>query len=614
MRRADVGGVALSAAVAALVAAAAFFGHGSSDARLFWLGAAALFLTGVGWILRPAVLSREGVAFFAFAAAFVVWQAVSIHWSIQPAGSWEYANRGLVYLGFAGVGALLGGVPRARIGEALAALLGLVFVVALSAKVFAFYDGYAGFARLRWPLEYWNELALLAAGAVPLALWLAAQRRVAGSLLLYAAFVTDVLTFSRFGIALAVVAAVAWLVIERDRLDSFPALVAAVPLAGIVAGIGLALSGIANDGQSHATRLRDGLIFGAIFVIAAVGVAFASRWAPEVGLRRRLAAQFGIAIVLVAIAALVALVVRAGGPGSFAHRRWHEFTHAAGTQSSGRFGSASSGNRWRWWGQAWNAFLNHPGGGTGAGTFALTSTVDAHNSLQTTVEPHNTPLQFLSETGIVGFLLYAGAITSVVVAVLRRRDRTTVALGFVALVAAVHSIVDIDWNFIATQGLLFTLCGALVARPAAERRLRVIPAFAIAVCCAAAFYSLLAPWWANRSLNTAVDAFVKRHFSASYADAKQAHSLNPLAVEPLYLLAGIDGDPRWMKQAVDREPRNPETWYELAVFRWRYGDVRGAYDAANHSYHLDRYGPAGQPGNVGILAACRLHLRTANCP
>ena len=399
MRRADVGGVALSAAVAALVAAAAFFGHGSSDARLFWLGAAALFLTGVGWILRPAVLSREGVAFFAFAAAFVVWQAVSIHWSIQPAGSWDYANRGLVYLGFAGVGALLGGVPRARIGEALAALLGLVFVVALSAKVFAFYDGYAGFARLRWPLEYWNELGLLAAGAVPLALWLAAQRRVAGSLLLYAAFVTDVLTFSRFGIALAVVAAVAWLVIERDRLDSFPALVAAVPLAGIVAGIGLALPGIANDGQSHATRLRDGLIFGAIFVIGAVGVAFASRWAPEVGLRRRLAARFAIAIVLVAIAALVALVVRAGGPGSFAHRRWHEFTHAAGTQSSGRFGSASSGNRWRWWGQAWNAFLDHPGGGTGAGTFALTSTVDAHNSLQTTVEPHNTPLQFLSETG-----------------------------------------------------------------------------------------------------------------------------------------------------------------------------------------------------------------------
>src|SRR5439155_1478261 len=110
---------------------------------------------------------------------------------------------------------------------------------------------------------------------------------------------------------------------------------------------------------------------------------------------------------------------------------------------SARFGSTSSGNRWTWWGQAWRAFLNHPGGGTGAGTFALTSTVDAHNSLQTTVEPHNTPLQFLSETGIVGFLVYAGTIASVVVAFVRGpRDRASASLGLAALVALVHSVID----------------------------------------------------------------------------------------------------------------------------------------------------------------------------
>src|SRR5712691_9450365 len=97
MRRADVGGAALSAAVAALVAGALFFGHGSSDARLFWLGAAALLLTAVAWIVRPAGLSPAGFGFFGLLAAFVVWQSVSIHWSIQPAGSWDYANRGLVY-------------------------------------------------------------------------------------------------------------------------------------------------------------------------------------------------------------------------------------------------------------------------------------------------------------------------------------------------------------------------------------------------------------------------------------------------------------------------------------------------------------------------------------
>src|SRR5579864_4489555 len=180
MRRADVGGVAISAAVAALVALALFFGHGPSDARLFWLAGAALLVTLVGWILRPVRLSREGVAFFALLAAFVVWQAVSIRWSIEPAGSWDYANRGLVYLAFACAGALVAGLSREWIASAFAAPLGLLFVTALFGKVVPFYGGYARLARLDWPLLYWNELALLAAAAVPLALWLSSRRRVFG--------------------------------------------------------------------------------------------------------------------------------------------------------------------------------------------------------------------------------------------------------------------------------------------------------------------------------------------------------------------------------------------------------------------------------------------------
>src|SRR5207244_13620226 len=117
---------------------------------------------------------------------------------------------------------------------------------------------YGRLARLRFPLEYWNELGLLAAAAVPPALWLGARRRVEGALLLYAAFVTVVLTFSRFGIALAVLAAIAWVVLDRDRLDSFPVLAAAVPVAAIAAGLGFALPGIAEDEQSHAIPLPAG--------------------------------------------------------------------------------------------------------------------------------------------------------------------------------------------------------------------------------------------------------------------------------------------------------------------------------------------------------------------
>src|SRR6185437_3323273 len=51
------------------------------------------------------------------AAAFVLWQAASIAWSIEPARSWDYANRSLVYLAFAAVGALLGGIAFPRLVE-----------------------------------------------------------------------------------------------------------------------------------------------------------------------------------------------------------------------------------------------------------------------------------------------------------------------------------------------------------------------------------------------------------------------------------------------------------------------------------------------------------------
>src|ERR671935_952108 len=194
MRRGELG----AGLAAALVAGALFFGHGSSDGRLFWIGAAALVLAALGWIVRPSALTTAGAAFLVLLGALVVWEAISIHWSIQPARSWDYANRGLVYFAFAALGVLLGGLPRARIAAALAALFGALFAVALAAKVVpAFYEDYGRLARLRFPLAYWNELGLLAAAAVPLALWLAGRRRLAGSLLLYAAFVAVGLWFLR---------------------------------------------------------------------------------------------------------------------------------------------------------------------------------------------------------------------------------------------------------------------------------------------------------------------------------------------------------------------------------------------------------------------------------
>ena len=75
-----------------------------------------------------------------------------------------------------------------QVAYGAAALLSLVLGWALLAKcVPALYSDYARLARLRAPLDYWNELALLCDVGVPIALWLAiARRRAEGIVLLYA--------------------------------------------------------------------------------------------------------------------------------------------------------------------------------------------------------------------------------------------------------------------------------------------------------------------------------------------------------------------------------------------------------------------------------------------
>lgn len=626
MRRA----YALPAVALALAAAALLLSDGSSDSRLFWIGAAAVLSAcgaSVG-VLRgrlAAPVSRPASLFLGLLGALVVWQALSLAWSIQAARSWDYANRGLVYLAFAVLGVLLGTVPARRIAEGLAALLAVLFVVALAAKVIPGLHGdYGRLARLRWPLGYWNQLALLADLAVPLGLWLAPRRRAAGVLLVFGALLVAVLTFSRVGVVLGLAAAMLWLWLGRERLASLTAFALAAAGAGIVGGAGLLLPGISDDGQAHSVRVRDGLVFGAVLVVVAVGVVLAARslLAREVDRERarRLARGGAVLVAAVVLAALTTAVIRAGGPVEFVADRWHEFSNPVSSQignTGERLSSTSSSNRWRWWQEAWDAFADHPVQGTGAGTFALTDLTHRDSPLAT-VEPHNTPLQFLSETGLVGFLLYAGALGAVVWG-FRRRERdegATVALGIVVLVGIVHAVVDIDWDYLATQGPLLALAGFLAARPghAVVAARRPLLAVATGVACLAALYSLLSPWLSDRRVQSGYDALVNGDLAAASSDAELAHSLNPLSREPLFLWALAEtNDARsldHLRKARDLEPQNPDAWYELGYFegeslhRWR-----DAYRDLNHAYTLDNFSVDDRE-----LDKARCKVDPATCP
>ena len=274
-----IGGAGLAFAAGAFAAAfcALFFSGGFADSPLVWIGAITLGLAAAATAaaalrLTPApALDRPVVTFLSCLFGLALWMGVSTLWSLSPNLTWGYTNRTLVYAAFALLGVLLAAIlprPAVHVARAAAVLLALVLGWALLAKsVPALYGDYGRVARLRAPLGYWNELALLADVAVPVALWIAAPRRrtpavrAAGVVLLYAAVVTALLTYSRFGVALAVAAAAAWVVLESDRVESLvAAAVAAVAGAGAF-GVALALDGITKDGQSHAARVHDGWIF-----------------------------------------------------------------------------------------------------------------------------------------------------------------------------------------------------------------------------------------------------------------------------------------------------------------------------------------------------------------
>ena len=126
---------------------------------------------------------------------------------------------------------------------------------------------------------------------------------------MYVAFVAVVLTFSRFGIFLAIVGAVAWIWLDRARLDSLVAALIAAPVAAIVAADALLLPGIADDHQSHSTRVHDGWIFGLLLVGGgAVVVELARRLLARDGdplFRRRLGIGTGLAGVSFCVVALI---------------------------------------------------------------------------------------------------------------------------------------------------------------------------------------------------------------------------------------------------------------------------------------------------------------------
>jgi len=636
-------GLAAAAATVVTVFCALFFANGD-DARLVGIGALALataaLSAGAALVgLAPAVrVDRLAGAFLGFLLGLVAWTGASTLWSLSPERTWGATNRTLVYAAFAVVGLVLGGwLPRpATAGaRAAAALLGLVFAWALLAKcVPALYSDYGRVARLRAPLGYWNELALLGAVAVPVALWLASPRtrpagsRAAGAVLLYGAVVVTLLTYSRVGVILAVLAAAGWTALSSDRVESLAASALAGSAGAAVFGAALALPGITDDAQPRSVRAHDGWVFAVAVVAGAVAVAAAAVALARLEARRPLSAARRRMVERAAASAAALLVAAAVALSAvFAGRIWNEFANPATSQlssGSSRALSLNSSNRWRWWQEEWQAFTEQPLSGTGADTFQLTDFRLRQSSLVTTAEPHNTPLQLLGELGIVGLLLYLGAAAAAGAGIVAARRRASgseraavTALGLGLAAFLVHTVVDMDWSFVAPSGPLLLVAGLVLgrertAKQGARPARRPLVAVAAVLVAAGGVYSLAAPWLARRALARATTP----------ADFRRAHSYDPLSTEVLSDWAAAEEARGNLGQALKLyrdatalEPENGSTWFDLGTFYAAHGDWERAYEALSTAWRYDPQGPAGVPcGPLDQARHAVLGTWPASCP
>jgi tetratricopeptide (TPR) repeat protein len=622
----------LAGVSAGLVAAAVLFSKGSSDDPLIWIGglaiafaAAAAVSAAVGSLAVPA-LSALALATVGCFAGLVVWQGFSMLWTIEADRTWNYVNRALVYLAFLVLGLALGTMRRAPRFAAgwLAVVTAAAIGWALATKIFPGLSAETErVARLNSPIGYWNVLALLTVFALPLALWIAAPRsrpawlRAAGVVYLYAALVALVLTFSRGGVAVGIVAVALWFAIAWPRLESVAALALAIVPTLAVSGWAFSRPGLTKDGQPRSLQVHDGRWFALALVlggIAAFAAAFfVARYENQRPLtepwRLRLGRAAVVAVVAAAAVGVGALLAAGITPSRVLHK-FNEPAPVSAGQGANNLTNLSSSSRWNWWQEAWKAWRAHPVLGTGAGTFDLT-----HRKLRVdgtvATEPHNLPLQFLSETGIFGFILFLGialAGAGALIETLRRlegEDRLAAAALVVGLFAyVVHGVVDFDWDFIAVTAPAVAVLGVLLAagRPA-HRRLgarRGVIAVAAGAFAAAALYSFASPWLAARRVDDAYAALSRGDPGGAVSDARSAHDINPVSVDALLawgLAEAGRGDVAAAGQiytrAISSQPDNWRPWYFRAKLLEKVAGPKAALFDAKQAAARDPLGRAG---------------------
>jgi tetratricopeptide (TPR) repeat protein len=491
-------------------------------------------------------------------------------------------------------------------------------------------------ARLSAPLGYYNVLALMMVMALPIALEVASRRaynpivRALAAMAMTLLALTFFFAFSRGGFVALAVCLVAYFALSTRRLGGLLALACGtLPVVAILLAVrskwtlfNATLDDALRTMQGH-SLLRWSLLALVIAFALQLGVALAHR---RVAPGRRAQRALGTAVAVLLLAALVfgaaAYFGPRGGVAHWAKQHYQMFTHDSTVSGAGagpsRLLSFSTG-RPDMWREGIKQFHHNPTAGTGAGTFRFTH--DRFRVGEGVVKhAHSEWINVLSELGVIGLGLYVLTIGLLLVAMLRRllRDRDDkerallAALQAACIAFVVHISWDWDWDMAAITFVFLLLAGTAASyvaargraaaatqvdgegeavepsgdiaavEPHAESERTVPPArgrrFGPAARTLACGLVLLGgvswtlPYLSERAFSRAVEQAGKQHLAAAVASARQAHRLDPLAVDPLITLAQVQqqlalaGDAlKTLTEAQKLQPQNFEVYYQMAL-------------------------------------------------
>lgn len=597
-------------------------------------------------------------ALFALLTAFT---ALSIAWSVQPDASWQAAGLTLAYLAAFASGAslarLLPGRWRALVG-AIAVLSAVVSGYALLAKVFpASLAANDTQGRLQAPFGYWNATGVMAALGLAPCLW-AWSRRDRGSVILRGLAVPAgailiaviVLSYSRSALLAGLLAVGCWLAVVPLRLRAAAMLALSAAGAAVITGWALTRPALTGDGQSLAARTASGHTFGIVIlaslaVLSAAGVAVGGRFERitiPASVRRRVGIALVILVALLPVAGAVALAASSRGLSGQLSHAWSSLTSTNSRvgNSASRIGQLGSSRPlyWREGIAVGQHALLKGVGALGYATARTRYTSDPHAA----EHAHSFVVQTFADLGLVGLaislvLLIAWGWASVralaprtdwgALAAAHGAEREgLVALLLVVVAFGVQSAIDWTWFFPSVTAPVLLCAGWLAgrgplaspvgtAKPRASILSRPVVGAGLTALVALALLGAWLIWQPLRSADAAASAetaAAQGHIGTAFSDARKAAGADPLALQPLFVLASLYqavGDERSARaqllRAVDRQPQNYDSWLALGSFDLQNHQPRRALPSLERALAL---APATVPATIEALDQARAEI------